>query len=261
MPDAGASVHLSPAASADGPPGRRSPRPITHPDEIASVLIRLCEARTLLSARVKQEDGSFLTSVIRVDTRARRLLLDELNPRTGHDALLRQRSLRAFARLGGVNVAFGATLAGVTFESGVALYEVAFPETLHYEQQRGAYRVAIGSLRGVALRLRDEGGLALEGEVRDLSVSGAGARVQVPPGIEVPGGHRFRDCSLRLAGAQSIECGFEARYVVPLPGSRFSHVGGRFLDLSRRDQHALAQFVAHLEREHLKLRPAAQRSP
>lgn len=131
MPEAGASFPLSPAASADGPAGRRSPRPLTHPDEIASVLIRLCESRTLLSVRVRQEDGGFLTSVIRVDTRARRLLLDELNPRAGHDALLRQRSLRAFARLGGVNVAFGATITGVAFERGVALYEARFPDSLH----------------------------------------------------------------------------------------------------------------------------------
>ena len=234
-------------------------RQVSEPRRIAHILLRLRDARELLSARIPGSDATFLTTLLGVDTGAQRFHLDELSPRSGHEALLRERTLRLASRLDGVSVIFSATLASVGVERGIAVYALPFPHVLHYHQRRTGYRVGIGAAQHTTVHLGHPEAGPLTGEVRDLSAGGLAVRVQLPDAIVLDQGERLADCAVVLPGGRSLRCDLEVRHVLRLEGSRWTRLGTRFLRLARRDQHVVAQFIVQLERERLKVRPPGTR--
>ncbi len=234
-------------------------RRVTDPERIAGILQRLFDARALLSVRVPGSDETFLTTLLGVDRRERAFRLDELSPRRGHEIVLVEHSLRAASRLEGVDVVFSATVATVAFERGIAIYGLPFPHVLHYHQRRASVRVPVAAGRPLVLHAAHPSAGVLVGEVRDLSAGGLRLQIQLPETVALGPGDRLPECAVTLPDGRSLQCELEVCHTHRQQGSRWTHIGTRFLGLPRRDQNLLAQVIVQLERERLKVRPAGQR--
>lgn len=231
---------------------------VRHPAEIGRLLQLVQEHRTPLSVDVPGQDEAFVTAVLDVDRQARVLHLDELNRPVGHQAFVKAGSLRATGYLDGVRIGFETTLAEVARRDGMAYYVVPFPEVMDYVQRRKAHRVAVHKAIGATLVISHPSGHRLVGQLTDLSVGGLGARLRLPFQLGLSVGQRFEHCALELPDHPALPCALELRFV-SRPSSGPVRVGARLVGLERKDEHQVAQFVAHLERQALKLRPGKDR--
>jgi c-di-GMP-binding flagellar brake protein YcgR len=250
------------ALQKDAEPSRTEPvseRQVRDLRRIAQILLRLSEARALVSARIIGCDETFLTALLGVDARQHQFYLDELSPRSGHEALLRDRALRVASRLEGVEVLFSATLASVAVQQGIAVYTLPFPHVLHYNQRRASHRIGIGAAPPTAIQLVHPVAGMLTGEVRDISAGGLAVRVQVPDEMSLAQGDRLADCIVSLRDDRILRCDLEVCHVQRLAGSRWTSLGTRFIQMPRQDQHLIAHFIVQLERERLKIRPSGSR--
>jgi c-di-GMP-binding flagellar brake protein YcgR len=254
-----ASGVLAPGSPGAGPT-QAGDRTLTDAQRICHILTRLCEARVLVTVQVPGVEDAFLSTVLQVDPRRRRLALDELTPAAGHEALLRSRSLRAMTRLAGVDVSFQATVDAVSSEDGIAAYTLPFPDRVHYNQRRGDYRVAVGPGQRLSVQFDCPDGTRLRGEVRDLSIGGLAIRVQIPDEWALENGTRIAECEVVFPDGRSVPCELEVRHAERAEGSRWTRVGARFVDLPRHQQHLIARFIVNLDRERLKLRPTSGRT-
>lgn len=233
-------------------------RRLIDPERIARVLQQLVDGRALVSVRLPGSDEYFLTTILRVDRRQRSFRLDEISPRHGHDVFLAERSLRASCRLSGIEVAFSGTLASVAVEQGIAVYTLPFPHLLHYHQRRASYRASVGAGNSTTLHMQHAEAGMLVAEVRDVSTGGLGLRMQLPDTAPLASGDRLSDCLVFFPDGRSLRCELEVSHVARREGSRWTLVGTRFIQIQRRDQVPLAQFIVRLERERLKLRPPGE---
>jgi c-di-GMP-binding flagellar brake protein YcgR len=250
-PDAGAGPSAAPR-DAD----RHAERRLTDPRQIASILQRVRESRTLLTARVPRVEGSFLTTLLDVDPRRQRLRIDELNPSAGHEALLRVGLVSLSTRLAGVEVAFRSSIERVDAGRGAAFYTLPFPSVLLYHQRRDTHRVEVPPPLTVRAWLVGPDEERLPAEVRDLSPEGLCLQVAAGRLPRLEAGQRLQGCDLLLPDGLRVGCDLEVRWVRGGEGRRPWRIGARFVALSGAHGRAIAQLVAQLEREHLRLAPA-----
>jgi len=228
---------------------------VTDPRRITQILQRLCDARSLLAARLPGRAESYATCILGVDVRAGRLALDELTPAAGHEALLRDRHLGVLARLDGVEIAFQITLEDVLWERGIAVYTLPFPRVLRYDQRRTAHRVTVRAAPPLSIRLAREDGTEVLAEVRDISVGGLCLRTPYLAPGEIERGDHFPHGEIVLPDGRRLHCALEVRHVARAEGSRWVRIGVRFVDLPRGEQARIAHYIFRLEREHVRVRP------
>lgn len=247
-------------------PSRREPAPepladldphssaerITNPAQIGRFLQRLKDGHCLLNVTIPGVNGSFNSAVLRVYPQRELLILDELNPRAGHLALVKQGRINVRCRLHGVEYRFSTVLQRVEEQRGIALYFMAMPELLLHIQRRNHYRVPVDSSAGIELDLPllKEDTTPSEASLLDLSASGLGLQLIVskPPerGEILPG------CSLHLPDGTIIRSEVEIRFVYACDPLSPVRLGGQFLKLDRKARDQLAALIRELERRQLR---------
>lgn len=230
---------------------------ITDTARISSLLKQLHEQRAMLAVTLPDSADKFNSAILAIDEAAKRMVLDELTPRIGHERLLTNNKLHVFAVLHGIEISFAANLRQVGRERGICFYSIGIPEELNYLQQRANFRIRIGMTSGITVVLRRDQQQQYRGRVIDMSESGLGITVRRALPLEC--GERL-PCTLTLADGHEIECELEVRYVnhVNRPHED-THFGGRFLDLSPRLHKRLARAIIDLQRELIRKRPKNMR--
>ena len=233
----------------------RDPSEVTLPTQIAHVLQRLTRHHTLITVRLPECENSFSSTILAFERATGMLAIDELNPEEGHALLLTRKALRISARLKGIAVDFETTLQEVSQEDGIAIYKVAVPSMLHYHQRRAHFRAVIGVAHEVPIILGTSQGLVIEGRVHDISPGGIGALFpqQTPDVLQC--GERVDHCVIRLPRNQTVHSALEVCFVDPSEAPAQLRIGGRFIDMTRGNEHLIARFIADLERQRLKTRP------
>ena len=127
---------------------------VDKPDRIAGILKDLDHKLTLVSVRLEADGPLYTSALVRLDSGARELFLDELNPSRAHQQVAAGMSLRVFAALRGVAVRFTTTVARIEQEQGGALYACPYPDTLQYLQRRETFRVHIPMAQRPQIELR-----------------------------------------------------------------------------------------------------------
>ncbi len=232
-----------------------NPRRIDLPEQITHILQGICNRRNLVTVRLPGCKEPFTSALLKLDRRARMLILDELSPQEGHGLLLQHKELRIDTRHHGVEVGFKTILAGASQEGGIALYRVPIPRSLDYNQRRAHYRAEVGVVWPIPIILEGAEGQAFHGQILDISVGGIGAQFQDASETDLADGARFDVCEIELRPGQSLRTGLEICFVSRAVVSRQLRIGGRFIDLSRADQQTIARFIASLERERLRTLP------
>ncbi len=228
---------------------------LTLPTQIAHILQELSASHTLVTVSVPGSNQLFTSSILSVDREAGEVLMDELNPREGHDLLVKKRQLRVNSRLKGVEVGFRGAVTKSHQAGGIAIYHVSLPKRLFYNQRRQYYRLVVGISPHVPVTLECAEGLLLHGQVHDISVGGIGARFTPSEDENVETGQRLENCAIELPDSGTISSALEICFVDRSSPSRQLKLGGRFLNLARADQQSISRFITSLERKRLKIRP------
>lgn len=146
---------------------------VDKPERIAGILKDLDHKLTLVNVRLDDEGPLYNSALVRLDSAARELFLDELTPPEANRHVQEGTTVRVFANLRGVAVRYSTVVARIEHEEAGALYVCPYPETLHYLQRRETFRVHIP----ISQRPRVEllyGGWAESGigDLADLSAQG-----------------------------------------------------------------------------------------
>ena len=224
---------------------------IRDPQIITSLLRRIVAQRALLRVTVPGARASYNSAILRVDPEQDLLILDELNPRRGHERLLEVGRLQASAQAQGIETRFSGALEEVGDSSGIAYYRLRFPQEVLYLQRRASFRVRIAMTAPLAAVLERDGDM-LRGRVIDLSEGGIGVEftqhVIVHPGEIVA-------CRMRLPDGQQVRCKLEIRHVMAFQEQNKIRVGGRFVELDPQRRKMLSRLVAELQRTLIRTQP------
>lgn len=125
--------------------------------------------------------------------------------------------------------------------------QLEMPHFLGVKQQRGAFRVFLEEFgQHVAITLLDRKDHRIDGVVRNISISGVGMKTQYQLPDEISDLHENLGCVIQLDD-DSIECQMEVRNIAHRSnGQEATYVGGRMLDVNRRDANKLEDFIQYL---------------
>lgn len=237
----------TPASATLSAPNRQNPHFIHDPDEIRKILRGLSQASTVVSLyfpeRPQQGYGS---SLIEVGRGA--LLLDQVNHSEGHAQLLAEKSFRALSKYKGVTVTFDCRLLGLTESEDGLRYRVAFPERIYYPQLREFFRIQVRSLN-LPLHIRSRGAGNEEtvvGRVEDLGPNGIGFVLESDLFIRKLDVLRY--CVLRIEDDRQLTFDVQVRNVRPWGSGGRIRVGGKFVNLSKKNAGLIRREITRLQR-------------
>ena len=226
---------------------------LTDPDVIRVMLARLIAARCPVFVFFEGDDERYATSLLEIDAAAGALIVDELNPRHGHERVHRGTRLRFSTRLDGVEMRFRANVRAIDGDGAVAAYMLDLPIALDHREQRAVLRTRT---REVAAELRADDATTINARVLDLSMGGLRLAVRAPHPLAEASEW---DCTVVLP-----TCSFDTRIAIthvrraagcPHPGTPNEDVlGARFDALGTGAARRLGRYIAETQRALLRAR-------
>jgi c-di-GMP-binding flagellar brake protein YcgR len=213
--------------------------------EVYLNLFDVQRSHALIDVTIDGIEARYQSIILGVDPEAGTVTIDELFPRD-------------FVGLPGQPVSITVRLAGsrrLTFASriverrrdaeGTVLYQLALPETLDYNQRRGAFRLKLGQGWAVASEFVTPDASRCAATVRDLSSTGI--RLQVRNTAPLNEGDVLQNLQFEFAG-RSFQCRADVRSVRD-DGEQGTVIGAAFLDLPRVEQRSLERMIMQLQRQ------------
>ena len=227
-------------------PGRFA---VTRKNSITRLLQLVERRQLLLNVQWPGEQQVYGTALLGIYPEHGFIVLDELNPRSGHDKLLQRGQLTAIGRLEGVSVTLTTQLQEVQAKDGVAFYKFAFPRQIYYLQRRDSQRV---SLIGRPTRFagqwdRDDGTNTIAGTVGDLSAEGVGLLLDGE--LPLDQGDTLTACRICLPQDGDVSFDIEVRHAAYLRTRQLTRVGARLLNVDRFSRHRIEAVIARMEAE------------
>lgn len=242
---------------------------VEDPQRINTVLKGLQIGRCMLTVVVPGVNQPYLSVMLKADPN-RGFWIDELTPRSGHEALLRIGRVHINASLHGIGVHFKSVMRQAGETGGVAWYRFEPPEMLHYLQRRSWCRVRVGTLNPVAVHIEpcetpdgegDEGDLPIvcplpfpeqpiHGRLFDISRGGIG--VLLPRDTVLARGQRLERCIIDIPETEPLETAVEVRHTFLDSVTNMQRTGASFIKLDVRQKRVVKAFVRALERAELR---------
>jgi c-di-GMP-binding flagellar brake protein YcgR len=222
---------------------------VTRRNSITRILQLLERRKVLLNVQWPGERQLYATALLGIYPEHGFIVLDELNPRLGHDRLMERGELTAIGRLDGVTVKLTTRLQEMRIKDGVAFYKFAFPQQVYYLQRRNSHRV---SLIGLPTRFegrweRGHETVRVTGTVGDLSAEGVGLLLEGE--VRLVQGDTLALCTIRLPQDGGVNFDLEVRHAVYLPARQLTRVGARLLNVDSFSRHRVEATIARMERE------------
>ena len=238
-----------PAADAEDRSQSASRFAVTRKSSITRLLQLLERRKVLLNVQWPGESQLYATALLGIYPEHGFIVLDELNPRVGHDKLLERGELTALGRLDGVSIRLTTRLLEMRVKDGVAFYKFAFPQQVYYVQRRDSHRV---SLVGTPTRFegrweRPSGATKVAGTVGDLSAEGVGLLLEGE--LPLRPGDNLCFCRIRLPQDGSVTFDLEVRHATYLPARQLTRVGARLLNIDVFSRHRVEAAIARMERD------------
>ena len=222
----------------------------------AAILKRIIDCRALLTVTLPGMSAVYNSAILEINSEQGYLLLDELNPKEGHDKLLELKKLSAMASVKGVEIRFTTTLEKVSLESGISLYQVRFPDIVWYYQKRQNFRITIELGLHIPVQFKLKSGDLIHARLIDISETGiracTEAYIELEIGAEIPG------CEITLPDGTNISSKFELRFKKFNKKDNTLTIGGRFTDFPKASQRELSRKVSAMQRDMMKRLPKGQ---
>ena len=235
--------------------GNRNPAQdqVTSRKKIIAILRRLKADHELLCVSVPGCKGTSSTALLGLKEERGHFYLDELNSCDAHEALLKTRKARVQCRLQGMELVFAAQLLKTATESGIAVYTMAIPNAIACVQRRQNFRLRLSPGAMVPVTIPHFEGERISGEAFDLSAGGLGAFFHTR---NIPSrGQVLSGVSRALPRAQPFKTNLEVRFARLDSAHHMLRIGGRFINLDRKQERLLARFLAEQQRKRRRYEP------
>ena len=229
---------------------------ITDSDLAADMLKRIVSHRALLTITIPGSNKIYNSAILEINQEQSSLLLDELNPKDGHEQLLKTKKLHAKAMVKGAEISFSTVLQNANIESGISIYQVRFPTAVWHYQRRRDFRVKMERGVHIPVLISMESGKKIQAELVDISKTGI--RLFINTYMEVDVGTILTNCLITLPDKSRISSKFEIRFTQYDKKDNRLIIGGKFLDLPRSEQKLLSRTIAGMQRDMIKRLPKEQ---
>ena len=224
---------------------------ISDPAKILRLLERFTKRYIPITVQVPGHKEHYTSCIVDVD--GENVLFDELLPTTGHELLVTERALLATGKLDGIVIQFFTTLKLVDDKDKMLTYHMDLPSLIEYQQRRQNYRVHIPMAMKLPVIIEISSGIMVEGELHNLSQSGAGLIILTDKNIMEP---RTRyECAVKLPYDEWIYCTADLRYLKNIPPQDAQFFGVQFVGLSPVQSRLISRCINELERELIRKRP------
>ena len=226
--------------------------------EIAAVLRRLVDSRSLLSVHAAPGNDTFLTALLDVSGDGSMLVLDgspdrNLNARIGQAA-----KLDCVTQLDKVRIQFPLERPMLQTWNGKPAFAAALPEELLRLQRREFYRLQtpVADPLNCIVPLPDAGEVSL----RIIDISGGGIAIAAAPDtLSFTAGDSFPGCRIKLPDSEPITARLTVRNLFRVPtrsGAGMLRVGCEFSEMPRGAEETIQRYILKIDRQ----RSARQRA-
>lgn len=224
---------------------------ITDPPIMHGLLQRVVDERAPLSIVLPGVDMPFDSLLLSVDSSLDALVIDELNPISGHRRMQPNLLLRIGTRLDGVELRFRTRVAAIDRDSNISAYLLDFPTELDYRERRNNYRVKIPPTAPLTWEVPVRGNPARTTmlKVVDLSLGGIGLAPRHPHSVKVldvttgvlamPDGPLTVTAKIRYLRSRAY-------------GATEDRAGGEFIGIGPAETRRISHFAAELQRPMLR---------
>ena len=220
---------------------------VTDRKKIVAILQQLKADHELLSVTVPGCKDKSNTAILGTKEKQGHFYLDELNSRPAHEAFLTGRKARIDCRLQGMELSFVAHMLKAHTANGIALYELAIPNTVVRLQRRDSFRLRLNPGMVVPVSLAHFEGETVSGEAMDLSAGGVGLFLHTR---NIPSrGQILHSLSLSMPRSRPLKADVEVRFAKLEQAHHMLRIGGRFVNLNPRQERQIAQFLAEQQRK------------
>ncbi len=214
---------------------------------IVPVMLQAHKSKLILNASVGDESNQFATSLLGVFPDHNLIVLDELNPKSGHELLLKKKRLHVLGRLAGAEMAFSTTLVEAKAKSGMAFYKMKMPDAVYYLQLRQTHRV---TLYGDRPRFRGHHVAKQEwvtGHLSDISAGGLGLVAEQVLSLE--NGDMLENCAVELPEEGVIQFTLVLRFIQVDERAGVTRLGGQFKDMDSGTESKISRYIISIQRK------------
>lgn len=212
-------------------------------------LFEVQRSHALIDVAISGTDARYQSIILDVDPLRGSLAIDELFP-AGFVGLPGQ-PVSITVRLDGARkLTFNTHILVRSETDGLETYTLALPESLDYNQRRGAFRLQLGQGWGVISEFVGPDKQRCSARVRDLSSTGL--RLELPDSASMATGDQLLDLQFEFGG-RHFHCGADVRNVSEQKrvGENIV-IGAAFRDMPRIEQRSLERMIMQLQREHVQ---------
>jgi c-di-GMP-binding flagellar brake protein YcgR len=206
-------------------------------------------SHALIDVAINGTDAHYQSIILDVDPLRGSVAIDELFP-AGFVGLPGQ-PVTVTVRLDGARkLTFNTHILVRSETQGLETYTLALPESLDYNQRRGAFRLQLGQGWGVITEFVAPDQQRCSARVRDLSSTGI--RLELPDSAALAAGDQLNDLQFEFGG-RNFRCGADVRNVLEQK-QLGDHVvvGAAFRDMPRIEQRSLERMIMQLQREQVQ---------
>jgi len=221
---------------------------ITYKPYMISLLKRLKSVRALVSVTINKDKTIYNTIIIDINTNKQWLYLDELNSADGHKIIRKGTTIHFDGRIKGVQVKFTTHVLSVEDSNHIAMYRLALPKQMLYQQRRQHYRATANNDHHLGVTIPIPLKQNITGSIVDISAGGFCSRLDLLATDTIQERQAIFDATISLPGHNSITCDIEVRSVRHYPEQGYSLIGGKFLEIEPNQQTHVERIVAMLDR-------------
>tara|TARA_R110002051_G_scaffold2291_3_gene11929 strand:+ start:105704 stop:106453 length:750 start_codon:yes stop_codon:yes gene_type:complete len=234
--------------------GPQPPREVRSAIEILSLLKNIQQRHDPLIITFTDRTQRFQSFIVKIDTDAKQLWLDELIPREGDRYAVMGESFRAESWIDGVHIRWQCLGVQKVMLDDAPAYRAPLPQELIYHQKRGAFRAAVRRSLDASIGIvHTKRAVALTGSIMDISATGCKARMPGDCSHLLPPGEEFEASYLQLPDNGRSALNLEVRHAVYDAVSDETHIGLRFKQPTPLVQRQIDRFVNFLQREARRL--------
>lgn len=225
---------------------------ITSSVRIATLLRPVMERHIILTATLPDSNIFFNTVLLAIEPENGLLVIDELNPKLGHDLLIKSKQLTLHAMLEGVDINFTINLKKAGNDKGIAYYDLEYPQSIRYLQRRNTFRVPISGASKIEIEIHISKNNIFTGELSDISAEGMCIRFPKKTSMGLDNYTGEAQCIIKLPDNRQIQCAFKVRRSSLDQASNNRYVGGCFERIDKIQRRAIERFVSELQRTNRK---------